>query len=95
MKRWIGIFLIMALIVSSVPVSAASGNGDESQTYITIGGVAVVAWVVSILVTNSKAGRAYREGEKQAAAGKWDLAVEAFEKAAEINKNYKDVQANS
>ncbi|HEX3043909.1 MAG TPA: tetratricopeptide repeat protein [Bacillota bacterium] len=93
MKPWLIIFIILALIVASVPAYADSGSEDSSQTIITIGGIAVVAWVVSIVVTNSKAGRAYREGERYAAAGNWDLAVKAYETAAKIKKNYQDVQA--
>ncbi|MCL6591980.1 MAG: tetratricopeptide repeat protein [Firmicutes bacterium] len=93
MKPYLVIFIILALIVASVPASADSGSGDGSEIVITIGEIAVVALVANYLVANAKAGRAYREGENYAAAGKWDLAVEAYETAAGIKKNYKDVQA--
>jgi tetratricopeptide (TPR) repeat protein len=91
----ISVFLIILIAFSSIPVAAGSGADDSSKTYIKIGiGVTLVIGAVAAIravVKNNKAGRLYHQGTAHGAEGHWDLAVQSYMEAMEINPKYKDV----
>jgi tetratricopeptide (TPR) repeat protein len=98
-KFWISLVLVFVLVfAAAIPTMAESGGSDDNAVvYVAVGAAAavIVAGVMIIhgIITNGKAAKAYNQGDAYAAQGKWDLAVAAYEEAAKIKPNYKDVQA--
>lgn len=99
MKRTISILLMVTFLLVatlSFPEVARAESDSDGVNYVAIGAavaaVGVAAFAVRYFLQTSKARDYYQQGERYAAQGQWDLAADAFAKAAEIRPNYRDVQ---
>lgn len=87
------VLLLMATLSFPEVVRAESDGVDYVKVGLVAVAVGVVTFAVRYFVKNSQAREYYERGERYAALNQWDLAADAYAKAAEIRPKYRDVQS--
>ncbi|MCK8826100.1 penicillin-binding protein activator LpoB [Fuchsiella alkaliacetigena] len=96
MKKYLVLFLVIAMLATMVLPAPAIADDDSSDRRIKAAGAAAVVtgtfFLGRYLYRRSQASSYYDAAQQHAEAGEWDKAVEAYQSSLEARDGYEDAE---